>query len=162
MGSDATTRAASSGCATAHSSPSPRRLRRSRRTFQHRQGGLGGQRLPLGAGRGGPEGEGLAEPYPPARRTQSSAGRAPEVGQHDALEGALVSSMYSATGELDGWQDRAHYRHRAGEVQDRHYEPRLQYPVVQLAKLGPRLDRGLAIAGDLIHSLIQQAIRALK
>jgi transposase len=58
------------------------------RSVQHRQGGLGGQRLPLGADRGGPEGEGLAEPYPPARRTQSSAVRAPEVGEHDALEGA--------------------------------------------------------------------------
>jgi hypothetical protein len=32
-------------------------------------GGLGGQ-LPLGADRGGPEGEGLAQPYPPGRRTQ--------------------------------------------------------------------------------------------
>jgi hypothetical protein len=37
--------------------------------LQHRQGRLGGQRLPLGGDRGKPEGEGLAEPYPPARRT---------------------------------------------------------------------------------------------
>src|SRR2546429_3460806 len=58
------------------------------RSLQYRQGGLGGQRLPLGADRGGPEGEGLAEPYPPARRTPLSAVRAPEVGEHDALEGA--------------------------------------------------------------------------
>jgi hypothetical protein len=37
--------------------------------------------------RGAPEGEGLAGPYPPARRTQQpSALRAPEVGEHDALE----------------------------------------------------------------------------
>jgi hypothetical protein len=32
------------------------------------KGGVGGQRLPLGADRGGPEGEGLAEPYPRAAR----------------------------------------------------------------------------------------------
>ena len=32
--------------------------------------------------------KGLAEPYPSARRSQSSAVRAPEVGEHDALEGA--------------------------------------------------------------------------
>jgi hypothetical protein len=57
------------------------------RSLQHWQGGLGGQRLPLGADSGGPEGEGLAEPYPPARRTQSTAVRAPEVGEYDALEG---------------------------------------------------------------------------
>ena len=56
-------------------------------TILKRQG-LGGQRLPLAPDRGGPEGEGLAEPYPPARRTQLSAVRAPEVGEHDALEGA--------------------------------------------------------------------------
>jgi hypothetical protein len=31
--------------------------------------GLGGQRLPLSGDRSPPEGEGLAEPYPPARRT---------------------------------------------------------------------------------------------
>src|SRR2546429_7932494 len=42
---------------------------------------------PLGADRGRPESEGLAEPYPPARRTRSTAVRGPEVGVHDALEG---------------------------------------------------------------------------
>src|SRR6266550_3871317 len=39
------------------------------RPLQHRQEGLGGQRLPLAPDRGGPEGEGLAESYPPARCT---------------------------------------------------------------------------------------------
>src|SRR5262249_61018539 len=58
------------------------------RSLQHRQWGMGGQRLPLGPDRVEPEGEGLAEPYPSARRSQSSAVRAPEVGEHDALEGA--------------------------------------------------------------------------
>jgi transposase, IS5 family len=39
--------------------------------------------------------EGLAEPYPPARRPQSSAVRASQVGEHDTLEGARpVSSTY--------------------------------------------------------------------
>src|SRR6266516_7787321 len=39
------------------------------RPLQHRQEGLGGQRLPLAPDRGGPEGEGLAESYPAARCT---------------------------------------------------------------------------------------------
>src|SRR5216110_1663258 len=39
------------------------------RPLQHRQEGLGGQRLPLAPDRGGPEGEGPAESYPPARCT---------------------------------------------------------------------------------------------
>ena len=69
--------------------------------------GLGGQRLPLGPDRGGPESEGLAEPYPPARRAPPSAASAPEVGEQHALEDA-VPSMSSATAELDGRQDRAH------------------------------------------------------
>src|SRR6478672_1371015 len=99
------------------------------RSLQHRQGGLGGQRLPLGPDRGGPEGEGLAEPYPPARRTQSSAVRAPEVGEHDALEGARpCRARIRPPAGLDGRQDRAHHRHPAGEVQDRDDEPRLQHP----------------------------------
>jgi hypothetical protein len=45
-----------------------------------------GRTAPTGADRGGPESEGLAEPYPPARRTRSTAVRAPEVGEYDALE----------------------------------------------------------------------------
>jgi IS5 family transposase len=98
------------------------------RSLQHRQGGLGGQRLPLGPDRGGPGGEGLAEPYPPARRTQSSADRAPEVGEHDALEGARpCRARIRPPAERDGRQDRAHHRHRAGEVQDWDDEPRLQH-----------------------------------
>src|SRR6516165_8811938 len=103
--------------------------RRSARSLQHRQRGVGGQRLPLGADRGEPEGEGLAEPYPPARCTQSSAVRAPEVGEHDALEGARpCRARIRPAAELDGRQDRAHHRHRASEIQDRHDEPRLQHP----------------------------------
>jgi Transposase domain (DUF772)/Transposase DDE domain len=99
------------------------------RSLQHRQGGLGGQRLPLGADRGGPEGEGLAEPYTPARRAQSSAVRAPEIGQHDPLEGARpCRARIRPPAEFDGRQDRAHHRHRAGEVQDRNDESRLQHP----------------------------------
>src|SRR5262249_32781324 len=71
--------------------------------------GVGGQRLPLGADRGEPEGEGLAEPYPPARCTQSSAVRAPEVGEHDALEGARpCRARIRPAAELDERQDRAH------------------------------------------------------
>src|SRR6266404_8670085 len=99
------------------------------RSLQHWQGGLGGQRLPLGADRGMPESEGLAEPYPPARRTRSTAVRAPEVGEHDALEGTRpCRARIRPAAELDGRQDRAHHRHRAGEVQDRDDEPRLQHP----------------------------------
>src|SRR5436309_3421372 len=99
------------------------------RSLQHWQGGLGGQRLPLGADRGRPESEGLAEPYPPARRTKSSAVGAPEVGEHDALEGTRACrARIRPPAELNGRQDRAHHRHRAGEVQDRDDEPRLQHP----------------------------------
>src|SRR5439155_507219 len=43
------------------------------------------QECPEGQGRALDE-EGLAEPYPPSRRTKSSAVGAPEVGEHDALE----------------------------------------------------------------------------
>ena len=77
--------------------------------------GVGGQRVPLGGDRGPPEGEGVSEPYPPARRTQPSAVRAPEVGQHDALEGARpCRACLRPAPELDGWQVRAHHRHRTG------------------------------------------------
>src|SRR5258708_29898126 len=107
------------------------------RSVQHRQGGLGGQRLPLGRDRGGPEGEALAEPHPPAGRTQSSAVRAPEDGEHDALEGARPRRARIRTPPaLDGAQDRAYHRHRAGEVQDRDDEPRLQQPPAGSARAG--------------------------
>src|SRR5262249_37867663 len=63
-------------------------------------------RIPLGPDRGEPEGEGLAEPYPSARRSQSSAVRAPEVGEHDALEGARpCRARIRPAAELDGRQD---------------------------------------------------------
>ena len=75
--------------------PEARRCARSR---QHRQGGVGRQRLPLGRDRGAPEGEGLEEPHPPARRTQSSAVRAPGSRRtRRARRCAPVSSTYSAT-----------------------------------------------------------------
>ena len=118
------------------------------RSLQHRQGGLGGQRLPLGADRGGPEGEGLAEPYPPARRAQSSAVGAPEVGEHDALEGARpCRARIRPPAELDGRQDRAHHRHRAGEVQDRDDEPRLQHPPAGSARAAGGCARLSALTG---------------
>jgi transposase len=99
------------------------------RSLQHRQRGLGGQRLPLGGDRSPPEGEGVAEPHPPARRAQPSAVSAPEVGEHDAFEGARpCRARLRPAAELDGRQDRAHHRHRAGAVQDRDDEPRLQHP----------------------------------
>src|SRR5215470_1760315 len=77
--------------------------RRSARSLQHRQRGMGGQRLPLGPDRGEPEGEGLAEPYPSARRSQSSAVRAPEVGEHDALEGARPCRARIRPAASAGW-----------------------------------------------------------
>src|SRR5262245_9445068 len=124
--------------------------RRSARSLQHRQRGVGGQRLPLGPDRGEPEGEGLAEPSPPARRTQSSAVRAPEVGEHDALEGARpCRARIRPAAELDGRQDRAHHRHRASEIQDRHDEPRLQHPQAGSARAGGSCTRLSALTGGL-------------
>src|SRR6266540_2210880 len=118
------------------------------RSLQYRQGGLGGQRLPLGADRGRPESEGLAEPYPPARRTRSTAVRAPEVGEHDALEGTRpCRARIRPAAELDGRQDRAHHRHRAGEVQDRDDEPRLQHPSAGSARADGACARLSALTG---------------
>src|SRR5262249_33193508 len=112
------------------------------------QRGVGRQRLPLGADRGEPEGEGLAEPYPPARCTQSSAVRAPEVGEHDALEGARpCRARIRPAAELDGRQDRAHHRHRASEIQDRHDEPRLQHPPAGSARANGSCTRLSALTG---------------
>jgi hypothetical protein len=68
-----------------------------------------------------------------ARRTQSSAVGAPEVGGHGALEGAPLLSTHS---ELDGRQDCAHHRYRTGEVQDRDDEPWLQHPPPGSAQAG--------------------------
>src|SRR5262245_66253618 len=58
------------------------------RSLQHWQGGVGGQRLPLGADRGPPEGEGVEEPYPAARSRTPCDVRAPEVGEHEGREEA--------------------------------------------------------------------------
>src|SRR5260221_70862 len=118
------------------------------RSLQHRQGGLGGQRLPLGADLGGRRIIKKKEPNPPARRTQSSAVRAPEVGEHDALEGARpCRARIRPPAELDGRHDRAYHRHRAGEVQDRDDEPRLQHPPVGSARAGGGCARLSALTG---------------
>src|SRR5262245_583941 len=110
----------------------------------------GGRRLPLGANRSPPEGEGLSEPYPPARRTQPPAVRAPEVGQHDALEGACpCRACLRPAAELDGRQDRAHHRHRAGEIQDRNDEPRLQHPPAGSARADGSCVRLSALTGGI-------------
>src|SRR5215510_7240856 len=111
---------------------------------------MGGQRLPLEPDRGEPEGEGLAEPYPSARRSQSSAVRAPEVGEHDALEGARpCRARIRPAAELDGRQDCAHHWHRAGEVQDWHDEPRLQHPPAGSARADGSCTRLSALTGGL-------------
>src|SRR5499427_4979665 len=111
---------------------------------------MGGQRLPLGPDRGEPEGEGLAGPYPPARRSQSSAVRAPEVGEHDALEGARpCRARIRPAAELDGRQDCAHHWHRAGEVQDWHDEPRLQHPPAGSTRADGSCTRLSALTGGL-------------
>jgi len=55
--------------------------------------------------------------------------RAPEVGEHGALEDARpCRARIRPPAGLDGRQDRAHHRHRTGEVQDRDDELRLQLP----------------------------------
>jgi IS5 family transposase len=85
---------------------------------------------------------------PPACRSQSSAVRAPGVGEHDALEGARPCRAYiRPPAELDGRQDRAHHRHRAGEVQDRDDEPRLQHPPVGSARADGGCARLSALRG---------------
>src|SRR5262249_19155282 len=94
------------------------------------------------------EGEGLAEPYPSARRSQSSAVRAPEVGEHDALEGARpCRARIRPAAELDGRQDRVHHRHRASEIQDRHDEPQLQHPPAGSARADGSCTRLSALTG---------------
>ena len=91
---------------------------------------------------------GLAEPYPPACRTQSSAGRAPEGGKHDALEGARpCRACIRPPAEFDGRQDCAHNRHRAGAVQDRDDEPRLQHPPAGPARADGSCARLSALTG---------------
>src|SRR5262249_8702574 len=49
--------------------------------------------------------------------------------------------------ELDGRQDRAHHRHRAGEVQDRDDEPRLQHPSAGSARADGACARLSALTG---------------
>ena len=76
----------------------------------------------------GPEGEGLAEPSPAARRTQPPAVRAPEGGEHDAREGARpCRARIRPAAERAGRSDRANDRHGAGARQDRLAESGLQH-----------------------------------
>src|SRR5262249_50759107 len=83
-----------------------------------------------------------------ARCTQSSAVRAPEVDEHDALEGARpCRARIRPAAELDGRQDRAHHRHRASEIQDRHDEPRLQHPPAGSARANGSCTRLSALTG---------------
>src|SRR5262249_52815416 len=49
--------------------------------------------------------------------------------------------------ELDGRQDRAHHRHRASEIQDRHDEPRLQHPPAGSARANGSCTRLSALTG---------------
>src|SRR5262249_5030656 len=49
--------------------------------------------------------------------------------------------------ELDGRQDRAHHRHRASEIQDRHDEPRLQHPPAGSARANGICTRLSALTG---------------
>src|SRR5262249_2716328 len=80
--------------------------------------------------------------------TQSSAVRAPEVGEHDAREGARpCRARIRPAAELDGRQDRAHHRHRASEIQDRHDEPRLQHPPAGSARADGSCTRLSALTG---------------
>src|SRR5262249_47327443 len=48
---------------------------------------------------------------------------------------------------LDGRQDRAHHRHRASEIQDRHDEPRLQHPPAGSARANGSCTRLSALTG---------------
>jgi len=54
--------------------------------------------------------------------------------------------MYSATSKTRR-QDRAHYRHRAGEIQDRNDEPRLQDPLAGPARADGSCVRLSALTG---------------
>jgi len=80
-----------------------------------------------------PEGEGLAEPYPPARRSQLSAVRAQKSANTTLSEGARPVEHAIRPSRTDGRQDRPHHRHRAIEVQDRNDEPR--YNIRRLVQL---------------------------
>jgi IS5 family transposase len=71
-----------------------------------------------------------------------------DVGEHDALEGARpCRARIRPPAGLDGRKDRAHHRHRAGEVQDRDDEPRLQHPPAGSARADSGCARLSALAG---------------
>ena len=95
---------------------------------QHWQPGVGRQRLPLGRDRGQARSHGAEEPHTSTRSAQSSAVAEAGGREHGTLEGARPRrARVRPPGELDGPQDRAHYRHGSGQVQDRDDEPRLQH-----------------------------------
>jgi len=82
---------------------------------------------------------------PMAVRCQSARSR-----KHDALEGARpCRARIRPPAELDGQKDRAHHRHRAGEVQDRDDEPRLQHPSAGSARAGGGCARLSALTGGI-------------
>ena len=86
--------------------------------------------------------------------------RAPEVGEHDALEGTRpCRARIRPAAELDGRQDRAHHRHRAGEVQDRDDEPRLQHPSAGSARADGACARLSALTGGVRVSCKRPARR---
>src|ERR1700716_4306648 len=71
-----------------------------------------------------------------------------DASEHDALEGARpCRACIRPPAELDGRQDRAHHRHRAGEVQDRDDEPRLKHPPVGSARADGGCARLSALRG---------------
>src|SRR6266436_3400421 len=60
---------------------------------------------------------------------------------------ARVEHVFRPPAGLDGRQDRAHHRYRAGEIQDRDDEPRLQYPPAGSARAGGGCARLSALTG---------------
>jgi hypothetical protein len=71
--------------------------------------------------------------------------------------GPPPASTYSASSR--GRQDRAHHRHRAGEVQDRDDEPRLQYPSAGSARADGACARLSALTGGVGVSCKRSARR---
>src|SRR5262245_5811965 len=59
----------------------------------------------------------------------------------------VIRARIRPSAELDGRQDRAHHRDRAGEVQDRDDESRLQHPPAGSARAGGGRARLSALTG---------------
>jgi hypothetical protein len=68
-------------------------------------------------------------------------------GQHLAAGARPCRACLRPAAELDGRQDRAHHRHRAGAVQDRDDEPRLQHPPAGPARADGSCARLSALTG---------------